>query len=312
MKVSLIITLLNEEKTIGKLLNSIVEQTKKPDEIIICDGGSKDKTIKITQNSKLKTENHNLKLKILIRHGVNRARGRNEAIEQATGDIICVTDAGCILDENWIANIIKPFNNSSIDIVAGFYQPVTKNVFQKCLACYTSIMTDKVDPANFLPSSRSIAFKKQVWQEIGGYPENLDYCEDLVFAKKLKDRGFKFTFAKDAIVYWPQKENLRQAFAQFFHYAQGDSQARYRPHLNKILLIYLRYLLFFIIFILGFVYDISIYHIFTVGLILAYISWAVIKNYRYVEKTDAVIYLPIIQVTADLAVMFGFLRGLIK
>ena len=42
-------------------------------------------------------------------------------------------------------------------------------------------LTDEIDPATFLPSSRSVAFPKAVWALAGGYPEWLDYCEDLLF-----------------------------------------------------------------------------------------------------------------------------------
>ncbi|RLG16029.1 glycosyltransferase, partial [Nanoarchaeota archaeon] len=44
MKVSLICTVLNEEDTIEDLLKSIIKQTRRPDEFVIVDGGSKDKT----------------------------------------------------------------------------------------------------------------------------------------------------------------------------------------------------------------------------------------------------------------------------
>ena len=48
---------------------------------------------------------------------------------------------------------------------------------------------DEVDPATFLPSSRSVAFRKAAWAAVGGYPEWLDYCEDLVFDLSLRERG---------------------------------------------------------------------------------------------------------------------------
>ena len=48
MKVSLVVTVLNEEPSIAALLESILSQTKKADEIVIVDGGSTDKTIDIS------------------------------------------------------------------------------------------------------------------------------------------------------------------------------------------------------------------------------------------------------------------------
>ena len=57
---------------------------------------------------------------------------------------------------------------------------------------------DDIDPQTFLPSSRSIAFTKEAWAAVGGYPEWLDYCEDLLFDLALRDR-YSFAFAPAAI-----------------------------------------------------------------------------------------------------------------
>ncbi|MBI5465251.1 glycosyltransferase, partial [Candidatus Gottesmanbacteria bacterium] len=300
--ISFITTVLNEEKTIENLLNSLMEQTRMPDEIIIVDGGSKDNTVaKIAQE-----------VRYYVFPGANRARGRNEAIKKAKGEIIAISDAGCVLDKNWLKNITKPFNNPKVDVVAGYYQPVTRNIFEKCLACYTCVMPDRLASENFLPSSRSIALRKTAWQAVSGYPEDLDYCEDLVFAQRLKERDFKFVLAKEALVFWPQKKNISQAFWQFFNYASGDAQARYWPHVAKIILVYFRYFLALLLPILGFVYHILIYNILVAILILSYLLWSIFKNYRYVEHPSAFIYLPLLQIAADLAVMVGFLRGIFK
>ena len=43
-------------------------------------------------------------------------------------------------------------------------------------------------PARFLPSSRSVAFRKSAWTAIGGYPAWLDYGEDIVFDLALQER----------------------------------------------------------------------------------------------------------------------------
>lgn len=309
MKISFITTVFNEEKTVSKFLDSLLAQSKLPDEVVVVDGESSDSTVAKIKNEKLRMKNKNSKFKILVKLG-NRAVGRNEAIKKATGDIIVCSDAGCILDKSWLKKIVEPFKDPEIDVVSGYYKPITNNVFEKCLAAYTCVMPDRINPDTFLPSSRSIAFKKSVWQKVGGYPEHLDTCEDLVFAKKLKNTGCKFKTRVDAIVYWPQRKNLKDAAMQFYRYAQGDGRARYiRPQTP---LLFLRYLVGISLLIALFVSR-SPFILYLISVILfLYLLWSVGKNFKYVKHGQAIFILPILQFTADFAVMAGFLKGLFK
>src|SRR3989344_8122848 len=107
-KLSLIVTVLNEEKYIGKLIDSIAIQSKIPDEIVIADGGSTDNTLSVISNLKSQISNKGIKIKVIVKKG-NRSVGRNEAIRISKGNIILSTDAGCTLDKNWVKNISAPF-----------------------------------------------------------------------------------------------------------------------------------------------------------------------------------------------------------
>lgn len=302
MKISFITTVLNEEETIKSFLESLSEQTKVPDEIIIVDGGSSDRTV-----AKIKSTNQ--KLKILVKKG-NRSVGRNEAIKNATGQIIVCSDSGCVLDKNWVKKISEPFLNSKVDVVAGFYRPISKNIFQKCLASYTCVMDDKIDLDNFLPSSRSIAFKKNAWKTVGGYPEEINTCEDLIFARKLKKKNLVFKFLKEALVYWPQRENLPEAFKQFFNYAEGDGEGLYFRFQTPFL--FARYILGLIFLAIIFQtksLNLSIVFLF---LCLLYLTWATLKNYKYTKSWQALFILPSLQITSDIAVLLGTTKGMIK
>lgn len=306
MKVSLVTTCLNEQDSIDFFLNSLLRQTSKPYEVIIVDAGSSDRTVERIKYKILSKKN--IKFKVFIKIG-NRSTGRNFGIKKATGDIIAVTDVGCILDKNWLRNIVEPFKNKKIDIVAGFYKPKTETIFERCLATYTCTMPDKVDPENFLPSSRSVAFRKIAWKQGGGYPEELETCEDLVFDKRLKHMGAKFFFAKHAFVYWPQRKNIIQAFFQFFSYAKGDGQAFYlRPQTP---LLFTRYIVGFCLIVLAIISNSKFLFTIIYLLLALYIFWSIYKNYRYVKDIKGLIYLPVLQFTSDLAVISGFLVGLV-
>src|SRR5258708_13558260 len=203
MKTSWVVTVLNEEKNIVVLISSILHQSRKPDEVIIVDGGYKDKKVSIIKEwiSKIKSEKSRKRFRLLIKKG-NRSIARNEGIKRARGDIILLSDAGCFLDRNWTKNIIKPFSNPKVDVVAGYYKGLARNIFEKCLIPYVLVMPDKVNPLTFLPSSRSMAFRKLIWKKVGGFPKDYSSNEHYFFSKKLKKNNARISFKRNSIVFW--------------------------------------------------------------------------------------------------------------
>lgn len=301
-KVSLITTVRNEEEAIKKFLDSVSIQTKKPDEIIIVDAFSTDDTVDIIKS-------YPLKIKLFQKKG-NRSIGRNKAIAESSNSIIAVSDVGCILDKNWLTLITAPLKNSHLDVVGGFYKPKTYSIFEKSLSTYTCTMHDKLNRDSFLPSSRSVAFRKSAWEKVGGYPEHLDTCEDLVFDRSLKQKGFKFITEERAIVYWPQRKNIYEAFLQFFSYAKGDGEAHYFRKSTPFLIVrYIIGILSILFIILTASYQ---YLAILIPIGFSYMLWAIHKNYKYVANIHAIIYLPLLQLTSDVAVITGMSIGILN
>lgn len=299
LKTSLVVTVFNEEKFINKLLDSISLQTVIPDEIIIVDGESTDKTIEI-----IKSKIHiyaNLNIKLMVKRG-NRSVGRNRGIKNAKGEIILSTDAGCILHKKWVENIIEPFKTEKIDVVSGYYKGISKNLFQKSLIPYVLVMEDKISE-EFLPATRSMAIRKSVWKRLGGFDEKLSHNEDYAFSNKIKSLGYIIRFKKNAIVYWFPRKNLIDSFIMFFRFAFGDIQANIiRP---KIILVFLRYILVIYLVLLNIIMRSTSLIVFTFLLFLFYFLWSVWKNYRYVSSYKAFFYLPLLQFISDMAVLSG-------
>src|SRR5258706_12627136 len=92
MKCSLIVTTKNEEKSIIGLLDSIIGQSRLPDEVVITDAGSTDGTRKLVSSYQSK---YKIKL-VKLSADANRSMGRNKAIAMATHNVILITDAGCV------------------------------------------------------------------------------------------------------------------------------------------------------------------------------------------------------------------------
>lgn len=286
MKISLVTTVLNEAKTILPLLQSIEIQSRQPDEIVIVDAGSTDNTVQL-----IKAWQKQLRLKICLLHkSGNRAVGRNFAVSKAVGQGIAVTDAGCVLNKDWLKLITMPLINKKADAVAGFYRMTTNTLFTQCSAPFVGIMSHNLNKSDFLPSSRSIAFTKSAWAKAGGYPENLNYAEDLIFARKLKSN---LLFEPRAIVEWTPPRNLSEFFTAIKNYTRGNIQARYWPHLSKNYLVAIRYVLFPI----------------TLILLPVYFLYTTVKFRHHLRHPLAPNLLFVLQLTADMAVITALLQG---
>ncbi|HVZ67711.1 MAG TPA: glycosyltransferase family 39 protein, partial [Patescibacteria group bacterium] len=244
------------------------------------------------------------KIKLLTKKG-NRSIGRNFAIKNTKANIIAITDAGCILDKNWFKNITSPLKKIKVDVVAGYYKAKSNSTFQKSLVPYVLVMPDRVDSKKFLPATRSMAIRKSAWQQVGGFDESLSNNEDYAFANKIQKEGLNIEFTKNAVVYWIPRNNLKQAFVMFYRFAKGDMEANiFRP---KVALIIVRYIIaaFLVLFFFNTQSLFILYLLFIIFFL--YLYWAVAKNYKYVREPLAIVYLPILQLTSDAAVLLGTL-----
>jgi glycosyltransferase involved in cell wall biosynthesis len=312
MTISLIATVLNEGESIRRLMDSILRQTRQPDEIVIVDGGSTDNTVAILQSYV-----DQLPLHVYVHSDCNISEGRNAAIEAAQGDIIAVTDAGVGLPDNWLECLTEPLlNEPNVQVVSGFFRAAPQNVFEAAMGATVLPLRDEIKPETFLPSSRSVAFRKSAWEAVDGYPEWLDYCEDLVFDLRLKERYGSFAFAPDAVVDFRPRGSLEALFKQYYLYARGDGKAdlwrkrhaiRYATYLGVIPAI---------LFLALYVHPL---------LILLYLPGAAVYLYQPYRRLPTVLktlpnvtsrdwlraigLVPVIRVVGDIAKMMGYPEG---
>ena len=224
MKVSIIVTVLNEGESLLPLLDSLVQQTRQPDEVIFSDGGSTDNTVTILEGYR-----QSLPLRIIYAPGSNISQGRNLAIKAASGPIIASADAGVILALDWLAELVRPIEEEDAVVVSGWFEPHPQTEFEAIMGSTVLPDLSDIEPENFLPSSRSVAFRKSAWLEVGGYPEWLDYGEDVVFDLTLRDRYGPFPFAPKAVAYFRPRGNIRAFARQYYLYARGDGKANLWP-----------------------------------------------------------------------------------
>jgi GT2 family glycosyltransferase len=225
--VSLVVTLFNEADSLEGWLDSLARQSRGPDEIVLVDAGSSDGTIE-----RLRTEaRRDARIRLHVVPGLNVPQGRNEAIRRAQNPLIAVTDAGTLLEAEWLERLLAPIEgHPEIAVSGGFSVPDGRTPFEYALATIITPRISEVDdPDRYLPSSRSVVFRRQWWEKVGGYPDWLRSGEDLVFDLRLKAAGARFAIAPDARVRWHPRPTLREFFRQYRHYARGDGHSRLWP-----------------------------------------------------------------------------------
>lgn len=307
LKVSVVCTVFNERESLPELLNSLEHQERPPDEVVIVDGGSTDGTLKLLQSYR-----GPLPLKLFELPGGNIALGRNAAIRAATGEVIASTDAGVWLDPMWLLELLRPFEQEeTVSAVAGFFRPDPRSAFEVAMGATVLPTSEEITPETFLPSSRSVAYRKSLWESVGGYPEWLDYCEDLIFDLNVRRQGVSFAWAPQAVAYFRPRQDFRAFFRQYYRYARGDGKANL--WLQRHLIRYGAYACGLLVLVLGYALPL-LWALLVLG------GAAYLNNpYRRLlplsvgldirKRLLAFAYVPLIRLTGDVAKMAGYPAG---
>jgi len=310
LPISVIVTVLNENRSILHLLDSLAAQSRPPDEVVIVDGGSSDGTVSTLNAYAARSD---MSLRVLSRPGANISQGRNAAIEAAQGQIIASTDAGVRLTPGWLQALTTPFKDPTVQVVSGFFVPDAHSTFEAAMSATVLPALAEISPARFLPSSRSVAFRKSAWQATGGYPEWLDYCEDLIFDLALRDRFGPFRFAPQAIVHFRPRSNMRAFFLQYYRYARGDGKAdlwRKRHALR-----YLTYLVLLpaLLFLTFWHSPLWLAALLAGGAIYTFVPYRrlmpMLRALTWRQRCHAVVLVPAIRLVGDAAKMLGYPAG---
>lgn len=218
MKISVVCTLRNEEDNIESLIKDLIDQIKKPNEIIFIDDDSKDKTWEILNKYARKYK----EIRIFKVNNHNISKNRNFGISKSKGDFILTIDGGCSIRKDYLDSLIKCLKEKNDK---EFFGAITKipytNNFEHCY----SLLLERIPSFNYLPKGHAFFFKKNLWERLSGFNENLKTAEDTEFIAKAKAINKSPVICKNAIIYWKPRRNLREIFTQFYRYGKGDRKA---------------------------------------------------------------------------------------
>lgn len=235
---TVVVTVLNERRAIDGLLDVLLSQMSPRDELLIVDGGSNDGTFQAVEARIADTDRA---LTAIRRPGTNISAGRNAGIDQARNPVIACTDAGCLPAPGWLAALRSAFiSTPPPDLVTGVYEVAAEGPFEYAMsaACYPQVdETDAVggfvlwygkllgrtfDPT--LPTGRSVAFTKEAWERVGGFPEYLATSEDISFGRAIAAIGGVCILAPQALVRWFQRPDARSTARMYYRYGVGGGR----------------------------------------------------------------------------------------
>jgi glycosyltransferase involved in cell wall biosynthesis len=232
MAVSVIATVLNEVDEIPSLVSSVSDQTLMAAEVVIVDGGSTDGTWEWLLNARsqyptlvpIRDESCNLR-----QSPGPIARGRNVAIAAATSDTIACADAGCTYRPDWLANLTAAILSGAAEYAVGgsCIDPASPTVWDIASAPFFGVKLNPDEPTKSC-TARSMAFRKELWQRVGGFPETVLLGEDTLFDARVR-KLVAPAFAQRAKAFYRPRHALRSALGQLASYAVADGALGIRP-----------------------------------------------------------------------------------
>lgn len=208
---SVVVTVRNEARHIGDLLDSLVVQ-EPPLEILIVDADSTDGTPDIVRNYAKKYGYVHL-----LEHGGTRGAARNRGVKQAQGDIVAFIDGDCIANPFWLRELRRSLATSDVaagrTIQIGYYAFETLNRVELEHGGY-----DVTFP------SCNLGYWKEVFEKVEGFDDWFHTAEDIDLNYRAVDAGAAIVANDDAIVYHRARDTVSKFLKQAYWNGYGRKQ----------------------------------------------------------------------------------------
>ncbi len=217
---SVVVPLQDEESSIESLLTSIASQTLRPEEVILVDAGSQDRTAELIQQFR-----GAFVPQLVSAPRVFPGVARNLGVEQASEEWVAFADGGMRLEATWLAELAR-VASPSVDIVFGNYDPICDTFFRECAAiAYVAERNRHGTRGPFIASS---VVRRAAFLALGGFPPYRS-AEDLVFMNRIISR-YRWSYAPAALVHWEIAGTMAATYCRFRDYSRHNiaaGRARY-------------------------------------------------------------------------------------
>ncbi|MBI3243379.1 MAG: glycosyltransferase [Chloroflexi bacterium] len=219
--VSVIIPVYNGAETIAACLESLLQQEYPAGayDVIVVENGSTDNTSRIVE-----------KYPVRLFHSEKRgpASARNFGLAQSQADIIAFTDADCIADPNWLAELVKPYAEAEIGGVGGSilaHVHPAQTLVEKFSEEHSPLVNFISGAGEFLPHlyTANASYRRPLLEAVGGFNACLITGEDVDLAWRLQlQNRVRLGFASQAIIYHQHRSTKAGLARQYRQYGFGE------------------------------------------------------------------------------------------
>ncbi len=173
MRITVVIPVLNEEKTIATTLAALMTST--PDEVIVVGGGSKDRTRAIIEQTSA----------LLLSSPRGRARQMNRGAKEANGDVILFLHADTLLPPSAVEDIRAALSDP--ECTGGRFD-VELEGDHWALKWIGAMISLRSRLTKVATGDQAIFVRRKVFEELGGFPD-IPLMEDIAFCQMLRKNG---------------------------------------------------------------------------------------------------------------------------
>lgn len=226
--VSVIVPIYNGETDIPDLIACLINQTYDSNqcEFLLVDNNSQDNTANLIKESIEKYQETGKKLKYLSENQIQSSyAARNTGIKEAQGEIIAFTDADCRPKPDWLINLIQPFANPKVSIVAGEIEGLEGDSLLEKYATFYGTLSQKYTlehPFSAYGQTANLAIKKEVFPIIGLFRPYLTTGGDAdICWRILREVESEIIFVPSAVVLHRHRDNLKDFKSQWQRYGKS-------------------------------------------------------------------------------------------
>lgn len=223
--VSIVMPVYNESAYIGRSLTSIINQTYPRElmEIVIADGMSTDDTRDVI--SQIRDDS---KISILIVDNAKQIApaGLNRAIAKANGNIIIRVDGHCEIESDYVANCVKHLQAGKAECVGGPIETVGETLQARSIAAAMSstfgvggsAFRTIDDQEMYVDTVAFPGYKKEIFDEVGGFNEELIRNQDDEFNYRIRKSGGRILLSPDIRSLYYSRSSFKSLWRQYFQY----------------------------------------------------------------------------------------------